>query len=131
MINLMAFKERFGEFDKEVIVEIIDIFIQEYDERILSITQFIDNQNLNEFRKAVHGFKGVMSNFDEESLAYHKIVFMHHHASVLFEETQKGHVLSKEELGQFFTNMTKEFEVFKPASYEMLNDLKAVRNEYL
>lgn len=131
MMNIEDFKERFAGFDNDTIVEIIDLFIQEYDDRINNISQFIVNQNFTEFKKEVHAFKGVMSNFDAECLAYQKIFSMHHEASLLKLEMEKGIVFSKEELGHFFNKMAIEFEVFKPASFEMLNDLKALRNAYL
>ena len=131
MINRLLFKERFSYFDKKIVVEIIDIFIEEYDERIIKLTQFIKDQNLDDFRKAVHAFKGVMANFDQECLAYQKIVLMHHQASRLFDEILAGRVLNQDDSAAFFRSMTKEFEIFKPSSLEMLNDLKTIRTNYL
>ena len=131
MINIETFKERFSYFDKEVVVEIIDIFIEEYDDRIKNITQYIEDQNLDEFRKAIHAFKGVMSNFEEKCLAYQKIYLIHHEAAVLFDQIKEGRLLSDAELDSFSNSMKKEFAVFKPASYKMLNDLKVIRPNYL
>lgn len=55
--------ETFQYFDKTIVVEIIDIFIQEYPERIANISKDIDNKDFARLKFDAHSLKGVISNF--------------------------------------------------------------------
>jgi HPt (histidine-containing phosphotransfer) domain-containing protein len=131
MINRVSFKERFSYFDKEIIVEIIDIFIEEYDERIKKITQVIKDQNTDELKKTVHAFKGVIANFEVECVSYQKAASIEQEASELLTEIKEGKTFSKDDSDKFFTRISKEFELFKTDSLDLLNELKDIRGEYL
>jgi HPt (histidine-containing phosphotransfer) domain-containing protein len=131
MIDRVSFKERFGYFDKEIVVEIIDIFIDEYDDRIIKITRVIKDQNLDELKKTVHAFKGVIANFEVECIAYQKAASMEQEATELMNEIKEGQSFSKEDSDKFFTRISKDFELFKTDSLDLLNELKDIRGEYL
>lgn len=131
MINRASFKERFSYFDKEIVVEIIDIFIEEYDERIKKITQVIQDQNADELKKTIHAFKGVIANFEVECVAYQKAAFIEQEASELLTEISEGRTFSKDDSDKFFTGIAKDFELFKTDSLDLLNELKDIRGEYL
>jgi len=131
MINKARFKEHFDYFDKEIVVEIIDIFVDEYDERIQKMTMSILDKNLEALKKAAHAFKGVIANFELDCQAYEKVSAIEHGVSGFLDETKAGHTLSYEASNSFYNLIKEDFEAFKHASSELLSDLKAIRCEYL
>lgn len=63
MIDRTRFKENFIYLDKEVIVEIIDIFLGEYEERLMAIEKNISELDFTGLKFNAHSLKGVVSNF--------------------------------------------------------------------
>jgi hypothetical protein len=63
MINKQLFIETFKVFDREVVVEIINIFFEEYPLRIENMNKNIAEQNYKELAFNSHSLKGVVSNF--------------------------------------------------------------------
>ncbi len=70
VINKEQFQENFKFFDKEIIVEIIDLFIGEFDDRMKSIKDSIESSDMAALKFNAHSLKGVISNFvaDEPQL---------------------------------------------------------------
>jgi len=66
MINRETFSLNYEIFDKEIVKEIIDIYIQEYPDRMVNIKKYIDDNNLEELYKEAHSLKGVTANFFDE-----------------------------------------------------------------
>ena len=63
MIDRKKFDENFSYLDNDVIVEIIDIFLEEYGKRFSDIKKNIDDQDFNGLRFNAHSLKGVIANF--------------------------------------------------------------------
>ena len=63
MIDLERFKENFVYLDKEVVVEIIDIFLGEYKDRMASLQQNISDGDFTGLKFNAHSLKGVIANF--------------------------------------------------------------------
>lgn len=63
IINKEKFQENFKYFDKEIIVEIIDMFIDEFPERMSTIKQNIDESDMSSLKFNAHSIKGVIANF--------------------------------------------------------------------
>ena len=63
MIDKEQFKSTYKPFDKEVVVEIIDIFIQEWPERYKELDKNIQNTDFESLRFNAHSLKGVVANF--------------------------------------------------------------------
>jgi len=63
MIDREKFKENFVYLDKEVVVEIIDIFLSEYEERLLNIQNTITQGDFSGLKFNAHSLKGVIANF--------------------------------------------------------------------
>jgi len=63
MIDKEQFIENFKPFDKEVVLEIIDIFIQEYPERMQELEKNIREDDFDSIRFNAHSLKGVVANF--------------------------------------------------------------------
>lgn len=68
MINKVTFSSNYKIFDKEIVREIIDIYLQEYPERIEKLTKNIEEKDLDNLLKNAHSMKGVTANFfDKET----------------------------------------------------------------
>jgi HPt (histidine-containing phosphotransfer) domain-containing protein len=63
VINKEQFQENFKFFDKEIIVEIIDLFVDEFDERMLNLKSNIEASDMEQLIFHAHSLKGVISNF--------------------------------------------------------------------
>jgi len=72
MIDKATFTANYEIFDKEIVKEIIEIYIQEYPDRITNLQKNIDERDLESLYKNAHSLKGVTANFfdkDTEDLA--------------------------------------------------------------
>jgi HPt (histidine-containing phosphotransfer) domain-containing protein len=63
MIDRTKFNENFQYFDKEVVIEIIDIFVSEYDERFSNLDKNIRERDFDKLKFNAHSLKGVVANF--------------------------------------------------------------------
>ncbi len=63
IVDQNTFNETFQYFDKEIVVEIIDIFINEYPERMTNIERAIEDKNYADLKFHAHSIKGVIANF--------------------------------------------------------------------
>lgn len=63
MIDKKQFLENFQYFDKEIVVEIINIFIDEYPERMETLRKNIDEKDFDQIKFNAHSMKGVVANF--------------------------------------------------------------------
>jgi len=65
MIDRKKFDENFKYFEKEIIVEIIDIFQSEYDERFITLRENVRKLDFVQIKFNAHSLKGVVANFME------------------------------------------------------------------
>jgi len=63
MIDRGRFKENFFYLDKEVVIEIIDIFLGEYKERLKILQKNISEKDFTGLKFNAHSLKGVIANF--------------------------------------------------------------------
>ena len=63
MIDRKKFNENFQYFDKEVVIEIIDIFFSEYDERFSNLDKNVADRDFDKLKFNAHSLKGVVANF--------------------------------------------------------------------
>ncbi len=63
MIDRNKFNENFQYFDKEIIVEIIDIFFSEYEERFKNLHENVRTLDFDKLKFNAHSIKGVIANF--------------------------------------------------------------------
>lgn len=72
MIDKATFTANYEIFDKEIVKEIIEIYIQEYPDRITNLQKNIEEKDLESLYKNAHSLKGVTANFfdkDTEDIA--------------------------------------------------------------
>ncbi|MDA3906869.1 MAG: Hpt domain-containing protein [Bacteroidales bacterium] len=68
MIDKAVFNSNYEIFDKEIVSEIITIYIAEYPDRIAKLENLINLGDLDQVYKTAHSLKGVTANFfDKES----------------------------------------------------------------
>ena len=63
MIDREKFNEIFAQFDKQTVVEIIDIFISEYDGRFTKLRKNVGERDFAQLQFSAHSLKGVIANF--------------------------------------------------------------------
>jgi HPt (histidine-containing phosphotransfer) domain-containing protein len=63
MIDKKQFLENFQYFDNEVILEIINIFINEYPDRMETLKKNIAEKDFDQLKFNAHSLKGVVANF--------------------------------------------------------------------
>lgn len=69
MIDRIKLKENFQYFDKEIIIEIIDIFESEYQERFTNLEKNLMEKDFIQLKFNAHSLKGVVANFmDPETI---------------------------------------------------------------
>ncbi|RLD91690.1 MAG: hypothetical protein DRJ09_00335 [Bacteroidetes bacterium] len=66
IIDKDQFRENFEFFDKEIVIDIINMFVDEYPERMQKIKQNIDDKDFDNLKFNAHSLKGVVSNFVAE-----------------------------------------------------------------
>jgi len=62
-IDWAQFNENFQYYDKEVIIEVIDIFLDEYDSRIRNLKKNIEEKDFINLAFNAHSFKSVIANY--------------------------------------------------------------------
>lgn len=63
MIDRKKLDENFQYFDKEVVIEIIDIFFSEFDERFEKLAKNVRERDFVQLKFNAHSLKGVVANF--------------------------------------------------------------------
>ena len=63
MINKQLFIDNFKVFDKEIVIEIINIFFEEYPDRFKRMDKNMVELNYKDLAFNAHSLKGVVSNF--------------------------------------------------------------------
>jgi HPt (histidine-containing phosphotransfer) domain-containing protein len=112
IIDKEKFKENFSYFDKEIVLEIINIFIDEYPSRIAIIKKNIEEKNFEELRFNAHSLKGVISNFVAEE------------ARLAAKELEdKGKEKDSQDLEEAFENMVDKTK-------QVYNELTKLKKEY-
>lgn len=66
IIDKDQFRENFEFFDKEIVLDIINMFVDEYPERLQKIRKNIDEKDFDNLKFNAHSLKGVVSNFVAE-----------------------------------------------------------------
>ena len=63
VIDREKFIENFQYFDKEIVNDIINIFIDEYPERMSTLQKNVEEKDFEQLRFNAHSLKGVIANF--------------------------------------------------------------------
>ncbi len=112
MIDKEKFQENFKYFDKELIVEIIDMFINEHPERMSKIKQNIEDLDMKALTFNAHSLKGVIANFMAEIPKLH--------SKILEDKAKLENTVG---LDEDFNNLLE-------SSTELVDNLKEIRMIY-
>ncbi len=112
LIDRNQFIENFQYFDKEIVFEIIEIFINEYPDRMKSITESIANVDYDNIKFHCHSIKGVIANF------------------VAPEVEQQARELEMMGSGKNVTGIDELFSRFKVSTVALIEELKEIQQEY-
>ena len=63
VIDWDQFEDNFSYYDKETIREVIENYLDEYEERIKTLEQYLGNQDLPQLSFHAHSLKSVIGNF--------------------------------------------------------------------
>lgn len=129
MINEEKFADTYVHFDRETVVEIIDIFLEEYNERIERISRQLKTKDFEELKKSAHAFKGVIANFETDCKAYDEISEILDEVHQLLEDDNLED-MGEEEMDELMETLQKKFNSFKRHSRQMYNQLKEIRKNY-
>ena len=111
VIEPEAFIECLGLFDNTTIAEIIDIFMQEYPEKMKNIEESIHNANTESVRFHAHSLKGVIANFGApQALLNIK----------LLEEYARNAPI---------TDCENQYKLFKPYGDQLIVELSEIRKK--
>lgn len=112
VIDKSAFLDTFQYFDKPIVVEIIDIFFNEYPERIQKIEKAIREKDFTALKFDAHSMKGVIANFVAE------------------EPHQLAKELEIKGNEQDSSGLDELFEALKKSTIALMEDLKELRPEF-
>ncbi len=112
-IDKTQFNDNFQYFDKEIVLEIIDIFINEYPDRITAISESINKKDYDAIKFNSHSIKGVIANF------------------IAPEVEQKARELEIMGSNQNIDGIDEIFAAFKALSAEMVEELRELRNDFM
>lgn len=110
VIDKVSFLDTFQYFDKHIVLEIIDIFINEYPQRMLNLKNAIEKKDFNALKFDAHSMKGVISNF------------------MAAKPQQFAKELEYKGLEKDDSNLDEIFSNLQVASEELLEDLKELRS---
>jgi len=111
-IHTTQFRDNFQYFDKEIVFEIINIFINEYPDRIKAISESIESLDYDAIKFNCHSIKGVVANF------------------IAPDVEQLARELEIMGTNQESEGMKEKFEDFKNTSAAMLDELIELKEEY-
>ncbi|RLD43474.1 MAG: hypothetical protein DRI86_09960 [Bacteroidetes bacterium] len=113
VINKVQFTETFQYFDNEIVVEIIDIFLNEYPKRIEDLTKSINDVDYDNLKFNSHSIKGVIANFVAPDVE--------HQAKELEMMGSEKNMDGVNEL----------FESFKISSAALVEELRELKEQYI
>jgi HPt (histidine-containing phosphotransfer) domain-containing protein len=61
MIDKENFRNNFRYYDKEIVAQVIEMFLEEYEGRFIELQKNIDDQDFEKIDHNAHSFKGVVT----------------------------------------------------------------------
>lgn len=131
MIDRKKLQENFEYFDKEMVLEIIDIFINEYPDRIAKIKSDIAEKDLVALKFDAHSIKGVVANFQRDGEVTLLAAELEEQAGrAVDRETRTLMNLPETELAKIHLDISRTFPRFLSSVEAFYNDLINIRKLY-
>lgn len=112
IINKSTLDQNFKVYDKEVVAEIIDIFFDEYPERIANLEKAINEEDFDSLKTVAHGIKGIIANFHAE------------------EPRELAKQLEHKGADKDISDTPAILEKLKDKTEQMMEELKQIKKEY-
>ena len=112
MIDRQKFNDTFQYFDKEIIVEIIDLFISEYPERFDRLHKNIADKDFVALKFNAHSLKGVIANFRDPETT---------RLSILLDEMAKNRTEN---------GVEQVFNDLQQGTLSLIEELKKMKKEF-
>lgn len=112
LIDKETLIETFQFFDREIVIEIIDIFIKEQPERMAKIREAVSKLDFDTIKFEAHSLKGVIANFVAEKPF-----------EIAKALENKGTEKDDSDLGDLL-------EQLEQSTADLLDDLKLLRKDY-
>jgi len=125
MINEEKFHATYRNFDREIVLEIIDIFLKEYDDRVEKLVTFYTTGNYDELSKTAHAFRGVISNFETDCAAYHQISDLENSTRELLEHKNTSTAIDENHYRIMFGELLAAFKVTSKQMFKQLQNMRA------
>ncbi len=130
MIDTDAFKERYSDFDNEIVLDILDMFISGYDEYIKALSSSIDNSDLSALKKSTHAFKGIIGNIEADCSAFRELDRIETMSEQLIQPDQIEGIENDEGFRTATSAIGTQFEEFRRSSHQLLVETKKLKLEY-
>lgn len=127
MIDKKAFRTAFDGFDKEIIEEIVSIYVMQHPEKFREMEQSLDDQDFNKLRFISHGLKGVLSQFYaiEARDQAKDIEFKAKELATLAKE-QPGYIVADNHI----IKLRNMIEQLKESSVKVIEELRQLQQTY-
>ena len=130
MIDREQFKERYRDFDKDLVLDILDLFINDYNEKISRLSKDLSGHQPEALKSDAHALKGIIGNIDTSSPAFEYITQLEDLAQQLIEAIPNDKEMTPETEKAKYDEMMKLFMLFKNTSHQLLNDAKELKKDY-
>lgn len=123
MIDKEKFTNYYKAFDNEVVLEIIDMFIEEFPERFEKLKTNVEDRDYEKLQFNAHSLKGVIANFTYSE--------PHKYAKDLEDATKAINSEDKSDVTEDTAISIKEtFIKLESATKRMLEDLHNIRADF-
>lgn len=112
MMNREKFRENFSHYDRNVVVLVIDIFLEEHTETLNELQRCIHEQDFESLRFKAHNLKGTVAYMSSEL------------AALSLELETLGREKKPDGLQQ-------TYDLLKKGVLELVEEMKEVRQEYV
>jgi HPt (histidine-containing phosphotransfer) domain-containing protein len=130
MIDKEAFRVRYNDFDNEIVIDILDMFISGYDENIKTISAAISNDDLPSVKKAAHAFKGIIGNIESNCKAFTEIERIETMSDHLIQLDFTKGIEEDEDYKEALMQVSDQFLKFKNSSKQLLEEAIGLKQEY-
>ncbi len=131
MINRGKFKECYSDFDKDIVLDILDMFINDYSGRIKKLSGYIDDRSPSFLKNEAHAFKSVIGNIETDCIVFAQLELIEGICGELLDAGKSEEKLTAEAENRKYNEIIKEFRQLKTSSSQLLAETRELRLLYL
>ena len=131
MINKGKFKECYSDFDKDIVLDILDMFINDCNERIKKLSGYIDDRAPLSLKREAHAFKSIIGNIETDCIVFAQLGLIEDISSELLEAEKSEEKLPAEAENKKYNEIIREFRQLKSSSSQLLAETRELRLLYL